>query len=78
MKPMKRLGINLLATVITLIGATALDVTSAEAAMRGGCEDLSAAKSEFVAQCADAGGTSYQCSTSCSSEGYSMDCTCYA
>ena len=75
---MNRLRINVFAMAVIVAGAGALGTPSAEAAVRGGCENLREAKSEFVSDCADAGGSSYQCSTSCSSEGYSMDCTCYA
>lgn len=75
---MKRLTTNLLASLVTIIGGTsALGAGTAQAAVRGGCEDLHAAEQEFVNNCAAMGGTSYSCNSACSSIEYTMDCHCY-
>lgn len=75
---MTRLKINLFAAAIIALGAGALGTPTAEAAVRGGCDSLRTAKALFVSECGAAGGSSYQCSTSCSEEEYWMDCTCYS
>lgn len=74
---MNRLRINLFAMATIVIGASALGTPAAEASMRNGCDSLLTAKLAFVRECSASGGTSYQCSSSCSSDGYSLNCTCY-
>ncbi len=75
---MTRLKLNLLAAVIVFAGAGTLGAPSAEAAFINGCSELENAKADWIEQCADLGGTSYQCSTGCSSIEYWMNCTCYS
>ncbi|HEX8452344.1 MAG TPA: hypothetical protein VF647_09625 [Longimicrobium sp.] len=75
----KRMGINLLAAAIIAAGGLSLTgVTPAQAAtVVGGCENMLDAIAEHAQDCWDMGGTRMTYTGSCSSEGYTLETSCY-
>lgn len=75
----RRFKINVLAAAIIAAGGVALFTPPANAAARfaAGCASMQAARMQAYESCANAGGTGFASSGSCSDSGYSLSTTCY-
>ena len=75
---MKNIRINILAAAVIALGGLSLaGAQPAEAADLGPCDDFRTARMAALMECAESGGTAFQSSGSCGSEGYTLNTTCY-